>query len=612
MADWDRRRDERDRYDRGRDEGREWHRPQPGGDSRDEREFARGDEGFQRGYRRHGGSFEAGAGGDFGTQGQRNRGWDEDRGRSFDRDPYGGNRGRGDRERDRAGFRDDLGRERGRDFGSDWAEEGYGQGFVGNEGRGFGSGRDYENERRVTGGSGGRGERGWWDRASDEVASWFGDEDADRRRQQDHRGRGPRGYTRSDERIKEDVSDRLADDRWVDASEIDVTVNASEVTLSGTVESREARRRAEDIVERVSGVSYVQNNLRVGRMQPPTGSGDGRPAQRGCRQHGSGNGHAPGQHGCRYVGRKRQLGCRSRIRAEPPDAVQLRLGARRRPGVSWGAVPVSANRAALLPTRRRAQRTSERFGRGITSSRKITFGFFGMAVAGGRELGQRRRLASGAGAGGTRPQRGERYHRGRRRGGGDEAQAAPDARGFRPEAPRDRLRCREGRARRWPDRGRARLQAGAQALGQGQQLLVRAGAGTVGTDPQALAESLVVVAAEAHGRRQLLAEGRERARNSSIPCSIPITRLGTTSTSGASYGRSPRNLATCCIIRRVAAISSSLGAQGMRIIELIRSVTARVGANPAGKSTKMTSCPCRCPRSSVIQAPMPSGCGRGR
>ncbi len=275
MADWDRRRDERDRYDRGRDEGREWHRPQLGGGSRDEREFGRGDEGFQRGYRRHGGSFEAGVGGDFGAQGQRNRGWDEDRGRSFGRDPYGGDRGRSEWERGRAGFRDDLGRERGRDFGTDWAEDGYGQGFVGNEGRGFGPGRDYENERRVTGGPGGRGEsrgeRGWWDRASDEVASRFGDADAERRRQQDYRGRGPRGYTRSDERIKEDVSDRLADDPWVDASEIDVTVNASEVTLSGSVDTREARRRAEDIVERVSGVSYVQNNLRVQRPQAPTG-----------------------------------------------------------------------------------------------------------------------------------------------------------------------------------------------------------------------------------------------------------------------------------------------------------------------------------------------------
>ena len=32
-----------------------------------------------------------------------------------------------------------------------------------------------------------RGERGFWDRASDEVASWFGDDDAERRRRQDNR-----------------------------------------------------------------------------------------------------------------------------------------------------------------------------------------------------------------------------------------------------------------------------------------------------------------------------------------------------------------------------------------------------------------------------------------
>jgi|SRR5690348_1311108 len=33
---------------------------------------------------------------------------------------------------------------------------------------------------------GGRDDRGFWDRASDEVASWFGDDDAERRRRQDH------------------------------------------------------------------------------------------------------------------------------------------------------------------------------------------------------------------------------------------------------------------------------------------------------------------------------------------------------------------------------------------------------------------------------------------
>src|SRR3954470_20301120 len=86
---------------------------------------------------------------------------------------------------------------------------------------------------------------------------------AARRRQQDQRGRGPRNYTRSGDRIREDVNDRLTDDWHVDASEIDVTVSGTEVTLAGTVPSRDQRRRAEDIAESVSGVTHVQNNLRV-------------------------------------------------------------------------------------------------------------------------------------------------------------------------------------------------------------------------------------------------------------------------------------------------------------------------------------------------------------
>lgn len=46
---------------------------------------------------------------------------------------------------------------------------------------------------------GGRDERGFWDRASDEVASWFGDDDAERRRHQDHvRDERDQDFNRSD------------------------------------------------------------------------------------------------------------------------------------------------------------------------------------------------------------------------------------------------------------------------------------------------------------------------------------------------------------------------------------------------------------------------------
>jgi osmotically-inducible protein OsmY len=91
-------------------------------------------------------------------------------------------------------------------------------------------------------------------------------------------GRGPRGYQRTDDRIREDVCERLTEDPWIDASDIEVTVRAAEVTLSGTVRERGDKRHAEDVAERVSGVREVRNNLRVtgswesppGREQTPT------------------------------------------------------------------------------------------------------------------------------------------------------------------------------------------------------------------------------------------------------------------------------------------------------------------------------------------------------
>ena len=76
-------------------------------------------------------------------------------------------------------------------------------------------------------------------------------------------GRGPKGYTRTDERIREDVCDRLSWDDEVDATEIIVRVQNGEVTLEGQVETRHMKRRAEDIAEDVSGVSDVHNTLRV-------------------------------------------------------------------------------------------------------------------------------------------------------------------------------------------------------------------------------------------------------------------------------------------------------------------------------------------------------------
>ena len=81
----------------------------------------------------------------------------------------------------------------------------------------------------------------------------------------DYSGRGPRNYRRSDQRILEDVCDRLTDDPRVDAVDIDVRVKDGEVMLTGTVGSRDEKRRAEDVAELAGGVRDIVNELRVNR-----------------------------------------------------------------------------------------------------------------------------------------------------------------------------------------------------------------------------------------------------------------------------------------------------------------------------------------------------------
>jgi hypothetical protein len=86
-------------------------------------------------------------------------------------------------------------------------------------------------------------------------------------------GRGPKGYQRSDTRIREDVCDRLTDAPFLDASDVEVVVTDGDVTLAGTVPSREQKRRSEDLIEHVTGVREVHNNLRVNRALESTNVG---------------------------------------------------------------------------------------------------------------------------------------------------------------------------------------------------------------------------------------------------------------------------------------------------------------------------------------------------
>lgn len=114
-------------------------------------------------------------------------------------------------------------------------------------------------------------DRNWLNRAGDEVLSWMGDDYAQRRRRHDdesHRGKGPKNFKRTDDRIKELISDKLTDDWQIDASDIEVSVFNGEVTLTGYVNERAQKRKAEDLAQSVFGVTHVENLIKLNRPAP--------------------------------------------------------------------------------------------------------------------------------------------------------------------------------------------------------------------------------------------------------------------------------------------------------------------------------------------------------
>lgn len=119
------------------------------------------------------------------------------------------------------------------------------------------------------------------------------------------RGKGPKGYTRSDERIMEDVCDRLASE--VDASEVEVVVLKGEVTLTGTIADRHLKFQIEHLADQVMGVTEVHNQLRVKREGTRDQHG-GSPSSMatGTLGGGSMSGRSEGDHGS-SVGGSSQL-----------------------------------------------------------------------------------------------------------------------------------------------------------------------------------------------------------------------------------------------------------------------------------------------------------------
>lgn len=79
------------------------------------------------------------------------------------------------------------------------------------------------------------------------------------------RGIGPKNYTRPDFRIQEDVCECLTDHSHIDASDVHVEVKNGVVTLTGSVRDSWMKLQAEDLVDRISGVREVRNDIKVER-----------------------------------------------------------------------------------------------------------------------------------------------------------------------------------------------------------------------------------------------------------------------------------------------------------------------------------------------------------
>lgn len=208
------------------------------------------------------------------------------------RDPYGRDFGGG-------GYRARGDNEGGRDtgsFGEDYREGQYGSGDFGfdqgargepsfgsssreryDSPRYFGSGNYGEGGSHYTGGWDPRGERSSYSSTSStgdpsysprgNSGSYWGQESHQERPGLLKRlfKRGPKGYQRSDERLREDISERLMQSSHVDSSDVTVSVSSGKVSLEGSVPDRYMKHYIEDLVDACPGVQDIDNRIRVGQ-----------------------------------------------------------------------------------------------------------------------------------------------------------------------------------------------------------------------------------------------------------------------------------------------------------------------------------------------------------
>lgn len=126
------------------------------------------------------------------------------------------------------------------------------------------------------------------------YGSSLGDQDIAGRR--GFRGVGPKNYSRPDDRIRDDVCERLTQDDDLDAGNIEIKVEQGKVTLEGTVDERWMKHRSEDLAESCSGVRDVDNRIRVESSSSQRLGGTESPGKSGSETRGTQTGGTSGKH----------------------------------------------------------------------------------------------------------------------------------------------------------------------------------------------------------------------------------------------------------------------------------------------------------------------------
>jgi len=255
-----RREDEQDWRERGH-EGRNWRNDEyerGGQDWGGGRWRGQGIEGMNQGDWRGGNERDMYQGGGGGHRWGSERNWEQQRnfrepGRGNWQSDQGWDRGAQNWQQGRGSGQGDRGWDR-----ENWQTRGRGAGWQGDQSRGIENRQGGEGDRNNSGWGAwnepyeGLGGRGWREGLSETMQG-----------RGQYAGRGPRSYKRSDNRIEEDINDRLTQHPMIDASDIEVSVQNGEITLRGHVDNRDAKRLAEDIAESVFGAKEVNNQIRV-------------------------------------------------------------------------------------------------------------------------------------------------------------------------------------------------------------------------------------------------------------------------------------------------------------------------------------------------------------